>query len=133
MVEPYLTRSRRGLDYSADAVSMQRPGAENTVSESLHIFPLCIPRTHPCLPGHFPGRPIVPGVVLLDHVLEGADRWLGRPCRARSLSAAKFTSPLLPEQHATVELTLAGSELSFVIRGASTVVAQGVFTLAMHA
>jgi 3-hydroxymyristoyl/3-hydroxydecanoyl-(acyl carrier protein) dehydratase len=28
-----------------------------------------IPAEHPALPGHFPGRPVVPGALLLDHVL----------------------------------------------------------------
>ena len=28
---------------------------------------------HPSLPGHFPGHPIVPGVVLLDRVLEAIE------------------------------------------------------------
>ena len=29
-----------------------------------------IPADHPALPGHFPGQPIVPGVVVLDRVVE---------------------------------------------------------------
>ena len=40
--------------------------------------PLRIAANIPSLPGHFPGRPIVPGVVLLECVLDEAERWLGR-------------------------------------------------------
>ena len=32
-----------------------------------------IPHDHPSLPGHFPGRPIVPGVVMLERVLEAIE------------------------------------------------------------
>lgn len=28
-----------------------------------------VPPDHPCLPGHFPDQPIVPGALLLDHAL----------------------------------------------------------------
>lgn len=51
----------------------------------------CIAADHPSLPGHFPGRPVVPGVVLLDEVLA---------CLAPGavLLTAKFTAPVLPDQ-----------------------------------
>lgn len=56
---------------------------------------------HPCLPGHFPGRPIVPGVLLLDEALRAiaAETRLPEPLR---LSRVKFMGPLLPEEPATV-------------------------------
>ena len=31
---------------------------------------LTIPKRHPALSGHFPGHPIVPGVLVLDEVIE---------------------------------------------------------------
>ena len=61
-----------------------------------HSLPIGIPADHPSLPGHFPGRPIVPGVVLLDCVIASAERWLQRPLSLRALPQAKFVAPLLP-------------------------------------
>jgi 3-hydroxyacyl-[acyl-carrier-protein] dehydratase len=58
---------------------------------------------HPCLPGHFPGRPVVPGVVILDHVLAAIERAHG-PCVALQWPQVKFVRPLLPGETATILL-----------------------------
>jgi len=58
---------------------------------------------HPSLPGHFPGRPLVPGVLLLDRVLEAIEAGHG-PLGALRLPQVKFLQPLLPGEQARVEL-----------------------------
>lgn len=80
---------------------------------------------HPAIPGHFPGRPVVPGVVLLDGVIEAATRWLGMPLRVRGLRQAKFIAPLLPGEEARIELKLAGDSLDFAIQRDGETVAKG--------
>ena len=58
---------------------------------------------HPSLPGHFPGHPVVPGVVLLDRVLEAIE--IGHPpLAALRLPQVKFLKPLLPGESARVQL-----------------------------
>ena len=91
---------------------------------------LRIAADHPSLPGHFPGRPIVPGVVLLDQAIAAAESWLEQPLRIASLQQAKFTRPLLPTETATLALTLKDRELRFEIQHADERIAQGMFRLA---
>ena len=55
---------------------------------------------HGSLAGHFPGVPIVPGVVILDEVLAAVEQWRG--ARVRIIRAVKFLQPLLPEQQFTI-------------------------------
>lgn len=62
---------------------------------------------HPCLPGHFPGKPLVPGVVILDHVVAALEAAHG-PLGALRLPQVKFLQPLRPGEPATVVWQAAG-------------------------
>ncbi|MDD2703419.1 MAG: hypothetical protein PHC33_05385, partial [Candidatus Omnitrophica bacterium] len=43
--------------------------------------------------GHFPERPVVPGVCLVQSVLVMLEKWHGGPVRLKEISNAKFYSP----------------------------------------
>lgn len=66
-------------------------------------MPFSVPPDHPCLPGHFPGRPLVPGVVVLERVLAAIEAAHG-PLPALRLPQVKFLRPLLPGQQADIVL-----------------------------
>jgi 3-hydroxyacyl-[acyl-carrier-protein] dehydratase len=66
-------------------------------------FRFRMPASHPCLPGHFPGRPIVPGVCLIDAVAMWCAQQHG--LRLARIDSAKFLHPLDPETEAEMEIT----------------------------
>ena len=57
---------------------------------------------HPALAGHFPGMPVVPGVVLLDEALHAIGAALGADLSACRIASVKFLSPVLPQQRIEV-------------------------------
>jgi 3-hydroxymyristoyl/3-hydroxydecanoyl-(acyl carrier protein) dehydratase len=63
----------------------------------VNVLSLTVPAEHPALAGHFPGAPILPGVLLLDEIVcaLGADGGsLGRG--HWHISTAKFVRPVRP-------------------------------------
>jgi 3-hydroxyacyl-[acyl-carrier-protein] dehydratase len=95
---------------------------------------LCIDAGHPALPGHFPGDPLVPGVIMLERVALAMRAWRGQ--RLARVLEAKFMAPLLPAQTAVLRLTEAvpgGSNLAnpkvrirFEIRRDDSLLARGL-------
>ena len=97
---------------------------KNTVQFHIHA-------DHPAFAGHFPGTPIVPGVVLLDealhvitiHTATRADQW--------QISSAKFLSPVKPDETLVIEYELqTNGAVTFTIvestsQGAGRLIASG--------
>lgn len=79
---------------------------------------------HPCLPGHFPGAPVVPGVVVLERVAEAIEAAHG-PLGALRLPQVKFVQPLLPGERAEVELEGASPRWRFRVLREGALVASG--------
>jgi 3-hydroxymyristoyl/3-hydroxydecanoyl-(acyl carrier protein) dehydratase len=94
-----------------------------------HEFVWTVPADHPALPGHFPGQPIVPGVVLLDRALLYAATLVADSNGSWQIGHAKFFSPVGPL--ATLTFTLeakASGSLAFRIRAGDRDVGAGSLT-----
>lgn len=86
--------------------------------------PLCFAPDHPSLPGHFPGRPLVAGVLLLEQVAVALRAWRGE--RLAWVREAKFVAPLMPGERAELRLTPAGAQVRFEVRRDGTLLARGL-------
>jgi len=60
---------------------------------------------HPAFAGHFPDRPILPGVVLLGWAVETLGEVLCDPLPACEIAAAKFLHPVGPGAKLAIRLT----------------------------
>jgi 3-hydroxyacyl-[acyl-carrier-protein] dehydratase len=64
---------------------------------------------HPSLAGHFPGEPLVPGVVILDEVVAALREWR-HDSQLTGVQIVKFLAPLKPEQPFTISLSVTGED-----------------------
>lgn len=84
---------------------------------------------HPAFAGHFPGRPIVPGVVLLDRALALAAAAMGGSEDGWQVGNAKFLSPVGPGEWLTLVLKPGvGGSIAFTIHAGERLVASGSLT-----
>jgi 3-hydroxyacyl-[acyl-carrier-protein] dehydratase len=88
------------------------------------IVEASVPADHPALPGHFPGRPIVPGVVLLECVIAA----VGMPAdmRLATVPNLKFVHALRPGERFRIRWTQENQTVRFRCENADALLAQGL-------
>jgi 3-hydroxymyristoyl/3-hydroxydecanoyl-(acyl carrier protein) dehydratase len=92
---------------------------------------LSVPADHPAYVGHFPGQPILPGVVLLDEALHALATRQGLDAAVGQLKSAKFPSPVIPGE--TLRLNYAATAAGvfrFEVMAGERLAASGFFAFA---
>jgi 3-hydroxymyristoyl/3-hydroxydecanoyl-(acyl carrier protein) dehydratase len=94
---------------TADPVSLS-PGLAPEVleeyrSEDAFEQRIRIPQQLECWPGHFPGHPVVPGVLQVHWAIALAGRWMGAAPAVRRIEVLKFKQLLVPGRELTLRVT----------------------------
>lgn len=99
------------------------------------VSEIIVPADHPALAGHFPGNPIVPGVVLLDAVLDAIQS--RRPCTLLAMPAVKFLQPVQPRERIELRVEITADQEAlrarFQGRRQQSCVFEGTFVLSAGA
>lgn len=90
-----------------------------------------VPPDHPCLQGHFPGNPLVPGTVILEKVI---DRLTGiiPDQHVTEIISVKFLAPLKPGERFSVSFSQTPDKVQFECLRNDKIIASGSLSIAAN-
>jgi 3-hydroxyacyl-[acyl-carrier-protein] dehydratase len=97
------------------SIESQECNVRNSIFESLHsigVLPdglgvfaeFCFRSDASVFCGHFPGYPILPGVVLIEATQAVCEKTAGKPLAVRQIEWAKYARTILPEEMVRLEI-----------------------------
>ncbi len=91
-----------------DSIAAARQNGPQPEADGTHLFEFRFGADDPVFAGHFPGRPLLPGVFQLEMARAAAEWTLGCRLAVREISRAKFQRPILPGETVRLRLKLSG-------------------------
>jgi 3-hydroxymyristoyl/3-hydroxydecanoyl-(acyl carrier protein) dehydratase len=93
-----------------DSISAARVGNPQTNAEGLAIQEFRFRADDSTFAGHFPTRPILPGIFQIEIARQMAEGIVKHSLTVREITKAKFLWPIVPEETIRVELKLIQKE-----------------------
>lgn len=88
------------------SIAAARTGSPQRDAAGANVFEFRFHADDPVFAGHFPNRPLLPGVFQLEMARAAAESVLDCPLAVREISKAKFQRPILPDEMVRLELKL---------------------------
>jgi len=97
-----------------DSISAARKSGPTAQPDGAQAFEFNFSPTDPVFAGHFPHRPILPGIFQLEIVRLAAEWIQNRPLAVGEIAKAKFQRPILPGEtlKLSLKLTAADNQIS---------------------
>lgn len=89
-----------------DSIVAARISGPTPTADGVAILEFCFPPNDPTFAGHFPTRPLVPGVFQIEMTRVAAETVLDGCFTVREITKAKFLRPIVPAETVRVELKL---------------------------
>jgi 3-hydroxymyristoyl/3-hydroxydecanoyl-(acyl carrier protein) dehydratase len=92
-----------------DSISAARKSGPLPQADGVNLFEFDFSAEDPVFAGHFPDRPILPGIFQLEIARMAAEWIQNRPLAVQEIAKAKFQRPVLPGEILKMNLKLSGA------------------------
>lgn len=107
-----------------DSISAAHRSGPETNTDGSVRFEFCFPTNDPTFAGHFPTRPLLPGVYQLEIARFAAELTRQQSLCVREVTKAKFLRPITPAETVRVELKLTDKTDTIQVRATFSVLGQ---------
>jgi 3-hydroxymyristoyl/3-hydroxydecanoyl-(acyl carrier protein) dehydratase len=103
------------------SITVARIGESQQSADGANVFEFRFGANDTVFTGHFPNRPLLPGIFQLEMVRVAAESVFDCPLAVREIFKAKFQRPILPDETVRLELKLSETEGTIQARASFSV------------
>ncbi|MGC3961200.1 MAG: hypothetical protein QM813_25710 [Verrucomicrobiota bacterium] len=115
-----------------DSIAAARLSGPQPQPDGATSFEFRFPASDSTFAGHFPTRPLLPGVFQLEIAHYAAELTRNETLRLREITKAKFLRPIIPDETVRVELKLMEKADMIQIRASFSVTGQAAGETILH-